>query len=184
MSQEFRGKVFHGSPNTELTTIRATSNQRQFDNGTSQFGAFFSLNESEAARYADIHGTGNPGKIYSIDLTLKRPYEMVWSEFAYYQDLGNDTSKYENRLKELIQEGSRRRKELEAAGYDGIIVRSSSGRIVEIASFKDVPVQSIRRDPAKIRELVEAEFKNNGKINYDKKRNKTRDSIPSIEAEV
>lgn len=62
---------FHGSPQTGLSVVRSLPEVRQFDNATSQLGAFFAPNARDANRYA-----GASGKIYSADLGLKNPYEM------------------------------------------------------------------------------------------------------------
>lgn len=144
-------KAYHGSPNISLDRIASDPPSRQFDNGTSALGAFFSLDPSEAQRYA-----GKSGRVYEASLLLQRPYEMPYAEFQYLQDItrGPKTadpdfpyslarpkaSDWAARLQELKREGTMLRDRLTAAGHDGVIVRNSKGHIIEIASFADVPI--------------------------------------------
>jgi hypothetical protein len=120
----FRG--WHGSPNPKLNRILADPPARQFDNATSQFGAFLAPNETGAARYAG---------------------QMDWGDFARFQapNIGADGSRlpgemWERRALELKQEAAELRARLAAQGYDGIVIRGPRGDIKEIASFRDIPL--------------------------------------------
>ena len=134
---------YHGSPRTDLDVIKASPESRQFDNATSQFGAFFAPTEGAAKRYA-----GDTGRVYKTDLDLKNPYEMPWSEFNAYQSPhkgANGESLFEGgenalkaRAEELKVQAAQHRRELEGLGHDGIVVRNSRGEPIEIASFNDV----------------------------------------------
>lgn len=133
---------WHGSPLTELTSVLAAPPSRQFDNATSQFGAFFAPNEAGAQRYA-----GQNGRIYKTQVPLKNPYEMDWAEFAKFQapEKAADGSRvpgegWAARNAELMQEAKALRAQLEQAGHDGVIIRGPRGDIKEIASFSDVPI--------------------------------------------
>lgn len=138
-------RLFHGSPRTDLSVVQANPQARQYDNATSQFGAFFSPSEGEASRYA-----GKGGRVYAADVQLSRPYEMPWSEFNKFQspDKGPDGKTIADfseaglarRTEELKSEAANLRRDLESQGYDGVIVRSGRGRVLEVASFKDVPL--------------------------------------------
>ena len=132
-------RVFHGSAKEDLEVVAANPTTRQYDNATSQFGGFFSPDEVGARRYADplMHGTG---RVYPVDLKLEAPYEMSWREFSHYQDVGPDPTLWKGKLAELTQEAKAKRSALEAAGHDGVIVRNPSGEVIEISSFKDVPI--------------------------------------------
>ena len=137
--EEATETLFHGSPNPSLTVASSNPEIRQFDNATSQFGAFFALDVGEAARYADpVRRVG--GTIYSARFRLTNPYEMPWREFGYYQNLGSPSSQWAERLAQLRIEAKARRTELEAAGHDGIIVRTPKGIVIEVVSFSDVPI--------------------------------------------
>ena len=140
---------YHGSPNKDLTTISASPSVRQFDNGTSQLGAFFAPEERGAVRYA-----GDDGRIYSADVPLKNPYEMPVSQFQYLQDptkdaLGNmlPGEKWASRLDELKNEGAALRQQLTDAGHDGVIIKNSKGQTTEMASFNDVSLTPVDHDP-------------------------------------
>ncbi len=138
------GGIFHGSPRTDLTRISANPETRQFDNATSQLGAFFSAGKQEAQRYA-----GTAGRVYEVPSPLNNPYEMSWGEFGKFQDptkgAGGKSVQFTEeglaaRTEELKAEAAALRSKLEAAGHDGIVVRNTKGEPVEIASFRDVPV--------------------------------------------
>lgn len=136
----FEETLYHGSPQRDLTEISVNPASRQFDNATSQFGAFFTPDKQEAARYA-----GKTGGVYETRVGLHRPYEMTWGEFGKFQNIQKaadgsplPTSQWGQRAEELKVEAAARRKELEAQGYDGIIVRDSKGNIKEVASFGPV----------------------------------------------
>lgn len=138
----FGGKLYHGSPNTELGSIKANPPTRQFDNATSQFGAFFAPTEEAAKRYA-----GNSGRVYATQLDLKNPYEMPWGEFRDFQSphkgpSGEDlpSEHWGSRADELKALAAKRREELQALGHDGVVVRNSKGDPIEVSSFNDVPV--------------------------------------------
>jgi hypothetical protein len=131
---------YHGSPSNDLASVSASPSARQYDNATSQFGAFFSPNEAGAKRYA-----GESGKIYQTDLSLQKPYEMPWNEFDYFQSPhknadGTPAADWAARAEELKQEAAALRAKLADEGHDGLIVKGSRGQPVEIASFNDVPL--------------------------------------------
>jgi hypothetical protein len=136
----FGARVFHASPQSGLDKVLAQPPARQYDNATSQFGAFFAPNAEGAQRYGP--------NLYSTDLTLNKPYEMDWSEFARFQAIekGADGTRipgelWEQRAKELQEEAIRFRQQLAEQGHDGIIIRGPRGDIKEIASFNDVPLR-------------------------------------------
>jgi hypothetical protein len=137
----FMGNLFHGSPRTNLTSIRSTPRVRQFDNPSSRLGAFFTPDEAEAAaRYA-----GTTGRVYPKSLTLEKPYEMTWGEFRKFQDPHKAAEgatlpweQWTGRVEELRREAIRLRARLTREGHDGIIVRNSKGEPIEVVSFKDV----------------------------------------------
>jgi len=138
----YAGTVHHGSPHHDLSVVSAAPPTRQFDNATSVFGAFFAPDESGAEKYA-----GKSGKLYKAKLHLRKPYEMPWREFAHYQDPTKDDEgekippeKWEDRIEELKRKALAKRKELEDAGHDGVIVKTPRGTLFEISSFKDVPL--------------------------------------------
>lgn len=134
-------RVYHGSPNNDLEIISADPLSRQYDNGTSQLGAFFTVYRSDAERYA------NGGRIYEVRLTLDKPYVMPPYLFQYLQDptrdplgIKIDPSEWNDRLKELRSEGRLIREFLEDHGFSGIVLYGRDGIIKEISSFYDVPV--------------------------------------------
>jgi hypothetical protein len=136
--------VLHGSPEHKLTHISASPKSRQYDNGTSQLGAFFAVGQEDAQHYA-----GKSGKIYSLNLNLNKPFEMPWSVFSYLQDPTKDeerrsvsSDKWGERLDALRREGLAIRKELERMGHDGVVVRNRRGDILEISSFNDVTLST------------------------------------------
>jgi hypothetical protein len=133
-------RAYHGSPRDNLTRISADPPVRQFDNATSQLGAFFSPNEAGASRYK-----GPNGKTYEVDLNLNNPYEMPVSEFLRLQapNKGPDGAllpgeQWAARAEQLRQEAAEMRKRLAAQGHDGAIIRDTKGNVKEIASFRDV----------------------------------------------
>lgn len=134
-------KVHHGSPTPGLKTISADPPvARQFDNGTSQLGAFVAVDREDSERYA-----GDGGVIYDIDLSLETPFQMPLSLFSYLQDPtkdqdGNGLSgdEWAGRLTELVSEGRAIRDELESKGHDGVVIADRRGNIMEIASFADL----------------------------------------------
>lgn len=137
------GTGYHGSPRHDVKEVSADPDARQYDNATSQFGAFFAESAFDAKHYA-----GEKGAIYSVELDLQKPYEMSWGEFAYFQEITKDaegrkldSADWSKRAAELIVEARRLRQDLEAKGHDAIIVRSRRGIIKEIASFKSQPVK-------------------------------------------
>lgn len=147
LSAGLRLRGFHGSPAADLKSVSASPAARQFDNATSQFGAFFSPTEAGAARYA-----GKGGSMYGADLNLKNAYEMPWREFNYYQSphktaLGDSLpgEAWAGRAAELKQEAAQFRDLLASQGYDGLVVRNRSGQPVEAASFNDVMIEMLRR---------------------------------------
>ena len=146
-------ELFHGSPQRGLTSITANPTERQFPNGQSQLGAFFTPNLNEAQRYADINRSGTLGGVYQTNLNLKRPYEMRWGEFGPLSDITKDasgkslpSSEWARRNDELIQQAQALREQLQAAGHDGVIIRDTRGNIVEVASFQNVPVTPYRQN--------------------------------------
>jgi hypothetical protein len=113
---------------------------RQFDNATSQFGAFFSPTKEGARSYA-----GEKGHIYNANVSLKQPYEMPYGQFNYYQSPHKDAEgkflpgeHWAARYAELKDEAAAHRGHLKSKGYDGIVVRNSKGHPIEISSFNDV----------------------------------------------
>lgn len=137
---------YHGSPQTDLTSISASPPVRQFDNATSALGAFFSPDEAGAQRYA-----GDTGRVYTTDVPLKNPYEMPVSEFLYLQDISRGPrdadgfrgpqlppNQWGDRQAQLNTEGAQLRQQLQNAGHDGVIIRDTKGNIREMASFNDV----------------------------------------------
>ena len=118
-------KAYHGSPDMLLSKVSANPPVRQFPNPQSELGAFFTIDEAEAARYADIHRRGVGGRVYPADVKLQNPKELTWTEFSGLKD---------------AEQARALRSQLEAAGHDGIIVRNTQGIPIEIASFKDVPL--------------------------------------------
>lgn len=133
------GTVFHGSPHKDLTGASAAPPNRQFDNATSQLGAFFAPDREGAQHYA-----GDGGKVYEASLKLEKPYEMPISEFLHLQSPNLDKDgktlpgeKWAARAEELKREAISLRERLEREGYDGVIISTQNG-IKEISSFKDV----------------------------------------------
>lgn len=138
-------KGFHGSPTPNLPRVMATPVTRQFDNATSQFGAFISPTEEGAKRYA----TGPHGKVYSVTAPIERPFEMKWSEFGKFQAPNKaadgsllPASQWGARAEELKREAAMLRTKLMREGYDGLVVKNANGESVEIASFNDIPVKA------------------------------------------
>ncbi len=134
---------YHGSPMKDLTSISANPTARQFDNATSQLGAYFAPKEAGAQRYA-----GKNGKVYEAEVPIEKPYEMPWGEFNALQSPHKgpdgkslDGSLWSARFEELKVEAAKLREQLRAAGHDGVVVRKPSGEIYEMASFGDVPVK-------------------------------------------
>lgn len=133
-------RAFHGSPKRSLSTILANPVERQFDNATSQLGAFFAPTREGAARYA-----GDAGRIYEADLLLENPYEMPWGMFSKLQNptrVGRRAvppAEWDARAQELAEAARRLRRRLVARGHDGIVVNAPRGP-VELVSFHDVPV--------------------------------------------
>ena len=140
--------LYHGSPQTNLTTISADPPARQFDNATSTLGAFFAPDEAGAQRYA-----GDTGRVYSTSVPLKNPYEMPVSEFLYLQDISRGPrdadgfrgpslppEQWGDRQAQLNMEGAQLRQQLQSAGHDGVVIRDTKGNLRELSSFKDVPV--------------------------------------------
>ena len=146
-SQPFKEPVYHGSSNADLDVISADPPVRQYDNGTSQLGAFIATDRQESERYGD--------NLYTADLELNQPFEMQYSLFAYLQDPTKssdrkpvDGEQWGARLEELRNEGRAIRNHLSKQGYDGIIVRDSKGNIKEIASFTDIQMRKVAKEPA------------------------------------
>lgn len=147
---KFSAVAYHGSKLHNLSVVNSNIDNRQFDNATSQFGAFFAPDKEGAQKYA-----GEGGKIYEKELGLENAYMMPWKEFNYFQSPNRskedadgftkpiDADGWTARGDELKQEAVARRKELEAKGHDGIVIRRPNGEVFEIASFKDV---SLARD--------------------------------------
>lgn len=141
-------RLYHGSPVAGLTKVLSNPTTRQYDNATSELGAFFSPNEQGASRYA-----GDGGAIYEADMALVRPYRMSMSEFNYYQNPLVDadgsalkgTEAVTRRAEQLKAEAKAFRRSLEEQGYDGVVVSGSRGPF-EIASFKDVDVWPMQRE--------------------------------------
>lgn len=136
-------KGFHGSPINNLTQILANPPTRQFDNATSQLGAFFAPKSGGAERYA-----GKNGKVYPADVPIENPYEMTWGEFNALQSPHKgpdgkslDGSQWAGRAEELKAEAAKLRETLKAAGHDGVVIRRPGGDIYEMASFADVPIK-------------------------------------------
>jgi hypothetical protein len=140
--------VYHGSPQTNLNTISATPPSRQYDNATSQFGAYFVPHSHGAEHYA-----GKSGRVYEAKYHAKNPYNMPVGEWQYYQDISRGprdadgfrgkvlpSEKWGDRQKELIKEAIEHRKRLEEAGHDGVILRGPKGDIKEMSSFHDTPI--------------------------------------------
>ena len=144
---KFSTTGYHGSSHKDLKVVKADVDERQFDNATSQFGAFFAPDKEGAQKYA-----GENGKIYEAQLGIEKPYEMPWKEFNYFQEPNRSKEDQDGfrqsipaegwgkRADELKDEAKVRRKDLAAKGHDGIVVRRPNGKIYEIASFKDVPL--------------------------------------------
>jgi hypothetical protein len=135
--------VYHGSPTRGLQTVGANQTTRQpylYGNAFSEFGAFFTPEKHTAQRYA-----GEKGHVYQALLDLQKPYEISKKEFRYFTEPfltkeGKVAPDRAAREKELAQEAATRRQELEAQGYDGLLVRNEQGAVTEMASFKDVPL--------------------------------------------
>ena len=140
-------RLYHGSPVAGLTKVLSNPTTRQYDNATSELGAFFSPTEQGASRY-----TGNGGEIYEAEMALARPYKMSMTEFNYYQNplvdadgsALNGADAVTRRAEQLKAEAKAFRKSLEEQGYDGVVVSGSRGPF-EIASFKDVSVKPITK---------------------------------------
>jgi 2'-5' RNA ligase len=135
--------LFHGSPTHGLTVLHHDPVEHQYDNATSQFGAFLTPEAKDAEYYA-----GEKGQVYQGDVDLKKPYQMPWREFNYYQSPDKDKEggrvpgeRWGERLDELRDEAKQRRAELEQVGHDGIVLDRGAHRPAEIASFRDVPVR-------------------------------------------
>lgn len=134
--------LFHGSPTAELQSISADPAARQFDNATSQFGAFATPDEATALKYA-----GEGGTVYKTGSAPKNAYRMSRKEFDYYQspNKGADGAalppeQWAARAEELKAEAAAKRKELADKGYDGVLVPGNRGNPTEVASFSDVDV--------------------------------------------
>ena len=137
------GALYHGSPNTALEVLASHPPARQYDNATSVFGGFATPDKAEAARYA-----GKAGRVYEVDGSLSNPHEMSWGEFGRFQapHKAHDGSPlppdaWAKRAEQLKQEAQALRKQLEAAGHDGIVVRDSRGNVKEQAFFRDTPMR-------------------------------------------
>lgn len=154
-------KGYHGSPDINLDRVVADPATRQFDNGTSALGAFFSPDKAGATRYA-----GKSGRIYEAEIPLRKPYEMPVREFLHLQDPTKSATgqalsgeQWAGRLEELKREGAALRSKLASEGYDGVIVRDTKGNIKEIASFSDVSLGGskakavVEYEPRAIRQL-------------------------------
>lgn len=144
-STSWSGIVYHGSPNTNLAQVSASPGQRQYDNATSVFGAYFTKDVKEAERYAT-----QSGKVYSTELHLDNPERMSWREFGYFQDITHDAdrrslppNKWSARMSELIDEAVALKAELVAAGKDGIVITNNKGVDVEIVAFTDVALKEV-----------------------------------------
>jgi hypothetical protein len=134
----FASRVFHASPKEGLDRILAAPTERQYDNATSQFGAFFAPSPDGAKRYGS--------HLYETNLQLKNPHEMAWRDFDYFQSPhkladGSPAPDWAARAEELKAEAAALRDKLSRDGHDGIVVRGSRGQPVEIASFNDVPLK-------------------------------------------
>lgn len=134
------GTLYHGSPKAGLRAASSRPSTRQFDNATSQFGAFTTPDRAAAERYA-----GKGGTVYEATGAPKNPYHMPRKEFDRYQAVEKDAAgnalppdQWAARAEELKAEAAARRAELEAKGYDGIVVAGNKGNPAEIASFSDV----------------------------------------------
>ena len=137
VGQSLRG--FHGSPRSGLTSVSANPEARQFDNATSQFGAFVSPTRQGAQRYGE--------NVYDVSVDLRRPYEMDLAEFNRFQAPNRGANgealpgeMWQQRMAELKQEATALRERLAQEGYDGVIVRNRNGEPTEIASFSDIPL--------------------------------------------
>jgi hypothetical protein len=134
-------RLYHGSPKAGLSSISAGAlRNRQFDNAGSRLGAFFAADTDEASHYGP--------NMYEADLGLKNPYEMSWNDFKHFQDISHDKAgkdieppQWKPRMEQLKKEAMGLRKDLEAKGHDGVIIRWRDGSARAIASFKDVPVR-------------------------------------------
>lgn len=138
--EPYSGDVYHGSPNKNLGVLKPDVENRQYDNGTSQLGAFVSPDPKISEHYA-----GDGGVVYRARIELKKPFPISAELFYYLQDVTHDKDgnaispdKWAERLEELKEEGKLIRKTLEKNGFDGVIVRSSNGNIREISSFNEI----------------------------------------------
>lgn len=141
--------VYHGS----TKSFKAFGGERSGKTGNpnAQLGHFFTANSKEASRYATDWGSEG-GNVRAVYLSIKKPYVMKYKEFddlamAPYKSLASDPDHDPNKnVKWNDREGqkaaaeriekheaigremaAKRRKELEAEGYDGIVVRMGSG---------------------------------------------------------
>lgn len=131
---------FHGSPDTGLSSASADPAARQFDNATSQFGAFTTTSRPAAERYA-----GTAGKVYGAEAELKNPFALTRKKFDYFQAPNKDKAgkalppeQWAARAEELKVEAQKLRAQLEAQGYDGIEIPGNKGNPPETAHFSDV----------------------------------------------
>jgi hypothetical protein len=172
--------LYHGSPDTTLTHAAADPASRQFDNATSQFGAFSTPSRDEAAKYA-----GTTGRVYEAGSRPSNPYQMSRREFDYFQSPEKgpdgwvlDSSQWPARAEELKQEAIALREKLISEGYDGISIPGNRGNAPEMASFADVPLHPEGTLGLKMSDLLQArmtpqEFWDNGIIDMLAQRAKT-----------
>ena len=110
-------------------------------NPTSALGFSFTPLRSEAERYAKDFG-GGTGRVVEVNLNLRNPKRLSWREFSALSDLKGDFTA--ERLEALREEAVVYREQLEAEGYDGIIV---AGRENEHIAFYPEQVQVVSPAP-------------------------------------
>ena len=145
--------VYHGT-NRDFSTFDIGSASSKTGNPNAQLGFFFSDSSAEASRYAKDWGA-NGGRVMPVYVTIRNPYQMSYKEFndlamAEYRGLsdmvvkGQPTAEQKARIA-AAQDGARadairRRDELIAEGFDGVVVKIGGGR--EFIAFRPEQIKS------------------------------------------
>lgn len=154
--------VYHGT-NREFDVFQDGSNSSKTGNANAQLGFFFSNSHEEASRYAKNWGRTS-GNVIPVFLSINNPYNMPYREFddlamAAWRMIVNEPGYDPNRVArteaeqkvaakkhkqyEIIarKQAAKRKKELEAQGYDGILVKMGDN-ITEYIAFSPTQVKS------------------------------------------
>lgn len=144
--EPFSATVYHGAA-PEVNEVRVGMPAgRRGENPTSQWGAFFTPDQSDAARYAEMAtGGGRPGNVIAANVTLDNPYRMSRSEFNSFTNLDLAKGDLEGQMAALKQQAAAFKQQLLDQGYDGIIIgdqkppRSGYAQ-QEIVAFNDAQI--------------------------------------------